>query len=159
VNEKLGIIEERQARLHAIMATARISPAARSRIMGEPIYLTPPVPKPKAHPTEQFPRASRQAGGPVCVDDIMTAVSFAFRVHARPVLGKSKERWFSRPRFAAALLMKEKMAMSNIRIGEVFNRLSEASGGDMIRRAKFLLAYDQPWAALYRVAEHALDQK
>lgn len=34
MNERLGIIEERQARLHAILSTARMSQRARAAAMG-----------------------------------------------------------------------------------------------------------------------------
>lgn len=152
------------AQRDAILSGARVSLTARARIMGRPVYpgainYTPP-PKPlAAAEIPVAPRSDRQRLARDSVRDILNAVAATWKVSARALLGPSKSPCFSRPRFAAALLMKERMLLSNRLISYNFGRDSEASGWDMVKRARHLLEHNPEWAALYRAAAHALDQQ
>ncbi len=160
----IGHYEHMIERRDAILSTARVSATARARIMGRPAYpgvitYTPP-PKPLAAADIPIaPRSERQHVARGNVRDILNTVAEKWRVSAHAMLGPSKSPCFSRPRFAAALLMKDRMLLSNRLISYHFGRESEASGWDMVKRGRHLLAMDPEWAALYRAAKHALDQK
>ena len=89
--------------------------------------------------------------------DIIDAVARAWGITMFSLLSAERPQRLARPRFAAALLLRGRDLSLTV-IGRVLRR-DHTSILHEIKRARELLANDPEWAALYRAAEHALDQK
>lgn len=160
-NDPIGYIEALHAKRDAVLSTARISPAARARIMGATLRYVPVV---KVAAKEKYtlpldlPATNRRIIPAVrySTRQVLDAVSDAFGIGVRAMLRGGNSPIFTRPRFAAALLLKEHMQMSRPRMANVFGCKSEASGWDMLKRARELLVTDPEWAARYHAAERIL---
>lgn len=153
------LVEKRDS----ILSSARVSPAARARIMGRPAYpgaiFSTPAVKPKTYgiPDETYLQARRRPLAPkISVGQVLEAVSAAFAVDIPSILGPSKFAPYCRPRFAAALLLRDKLKLSQLRVGAIFMRSSESSGAAMIKRGREMLSTDPAWAERYHAAERLL---
>lgn len=145
------------AQRDAVLSTARMSPVARARALGKRLYM-PLVSKPQSieNATPRDLRVRRIRGEKA---KILTAVAEAFNVTFYELRDAARTRRICYPRFAAALLLRDKLDLSFPQIARALNRKDHTSAQHEVRRGAHLLFTDPEWAALYRVAEHALDQQ
>lgn len=91
--------------------------------------------------------------------ELIEAVAAAFNIDMWEILSRRKPTPTVRARFAAYLLLRERLAYGSIRIAKATRRKDHTTVLHGLKRAKELLATDPAWAEAYRAAEHALDQK
>lgn len=160
MNERLGIIEERQAWTNHVLSTARMSPAARARAMGKRYFqpptvtwVTPEKPKPveDAPPREMRTRRVKGERG-----KILNAVADAFNITLSEILDGRKTDRIARARFAAALFFRDGRNLSYPQIARAIKRRDHTSAMHEVARARELLATDPEWAERYHAAERLL---
>lgn len=176
MNEPLGIVEERQAFRDSVLSTARISPAARARILGKTVYRVPAKEhrivvdmkaatrtvettdrtlKPKALvPSKPRKRKRFCARGPYAA--ILSAVAEAWDVSVFGLLSAKRPARLFRPRFAAALILRERK-LSFPQIGRALGQKDHTTAQHEVRRAAHLLHTDKEWAARYHEAKRLIE--
>lgn len=177
MNERLGIAEERQA-MRAILAryaynVPRLADALNAEAealfkeigktlagitAGADVSVAPKPPPilvkdlPET-PNRPIPKADFTA------QEVVEAVCEAFGISVRALICPRRTNDLSRARFAAAMLLKDKVKMSYPRISCVLGRRDHTPAINAIVRAKGLLDRDPEWTAAYRAAEHRICRK
>jgi hypothetical protein len=157
-NERLGIVDERRAWRDSVLSSARISQAARARIMGRPVYRAPLVKVPakaKDTPRPKKRLLGRRAGATTRSLQVIEAFAKAFRAHADDVLSPCHARNFARPRQAAIYFMSFELRMSNREICGLFVR-DNSTIVSTKRRVAALLESDADFRDRYHRAERAI---
>lgn len=179
--ERLGIVEQRQAdrvtfarffarpdrvavKSHTITVDCA-RPDERIVESGDTRHAPPPIaakPRKKVRrrldPDDLPPtmnrviRASRYS-----VRQILEAVAASYNLPVYALVSATRAHRVARPRFAAALLLREKRYMSSKRIGHALKR-DHTTALHEVRRAKWLLLNDTAWAANYHAAELLLSK-
>ena len=94
---------------------------------------------------------------PYTIGNVLWAIAVAYDVELRHIFSRSRAPKFLRSRCAAALMLREKRAMSSARISHALRSHRESSGREWAKIGAKLRATDAEWAALYRAAERALE--
>ncbi len=178
-NEPLGIVDALQARrvqyarfirpLDRVAAkthTITVDLKAGTRIVdsGAPPPPPPPVAdkprkrvKRRLDPDDLPPTKNRKIlASRYSVRQVLEAVAEAYQLPVYALVSVTRSQRVARPRFAAALLLREKRFMSHTRIGHSLGKRDHTTVLYEVRRAKILRQTDLQWAADYRAAEHAL---
>ncbi len=93
---------------------------------------------------------------PYSVQDVLTAVAASFDLPIYALTSKTRSQRVARPRFAAALLLREKRFMSFKRLGHALGRRDHTTMMHEVKRARVLRETDPKWAADYHAAEWIL---
>ncbi len=175
MNEVLGIAADLKARRDHFLSTARISNAARARIMGRHYYravakdhrITVDI---KAD-TRTIATVYHSAEKPASAKeprklakrhyirhqhaDILNAVAESFNITLFALLSPLRNNRTCRARFAAMRLVQKRHGVSTTRIGKMFRR-DHTSAMHALRRAEEWLTTSPEWAELYHAAEARL---
>lgn len=169
MNERLGIVEERQANRLKYASKRYIAPQDR---------ILPPSPKVKdEHPVVEaaavakehsklrrpyirIPNTMRRAlyGGPIIHDravmtekarDVIRVFSEVYGVDATSVLTPARSRKFARPRQSAMYAMAKHLKLSQPTIGKIFSRDASTVTYAISRKVPVLLVEDLGFASRY----------
>lgn len=169
-------------RRDAVLSSARVSPAARARILGRhhhrPAAKThiitvnikaetrtvetrdgsrpPPSTVPRARkpiPVAARPTPPASGTGVPSRRHILDAVAETFKVTVSALVGPSHDKRSAYARFAAIRLMRDKCKMSYPQIGRALSGRDHTTIMGALRRAEYLLEANAEWAERYHAAE------
>lgn len=149
MNENLGIADALKANRLKYAWKRYIAP--HDRVFHDP---APMVEKPApVAPERPLPRKKRLYGP----GTILNATAEAFGITVHQLLTKSTLHRIARPRFAAALLLREsKWKLSFPEISRVLKHADHTTAWHAVNRARELLTTDPEWAERYHAAERLL---
>lgn len=175
--QAIGYVREIVARREAILA--RAPAAARRRIQGKPpvyrpckahyieidlrrpeartvdsrIIVEAPATVPERNP---FRPHVAKAGPPRAIWAILDAAAAAWQVPVDEIRGPRRHWKFAHPRFAAMLIIRERLGYSTPQIGKLFGGRDHSTAISALRRANELIKSDPDFGRRYEVALSAL---